>query len=423
VGLGKEIKIDLYERIGSLNVGSFEEAVLEPCSSVGTKSSYTVKKIEEGIELSAKNTRVCLTIPLSSVIEDYQEQEEFVLNMRVKTQSEDDAIGELCLFDDRFGECLGAYDREGDLLRMHADLSVSDMEHFYIRIFSNSGGSEEISISYKDLSYGYYVYSDSIVADITDESITNKSLVFNKELVLNSSDLAYFSNPQNCGSSNRDLRGDSVSYSGGLFYQVRREFVCDSFPLQQLKSNQGYLVEVRSKNIYGPSLRMCVSNTTTARCDLYVSLPKSTGEEMVTSYYFLPPTVGSRYTLNLTGLVFGKYGESENKIDYISFTPVPYKSLKHTRLNFEPNTYKVVVLSESFNKGWIPFCGIKPCQAEHVYVNNWANGWILNQDYAENDIVFIFWPQLVQYAGYLILVITTITLILSETRKKKNTNL
>jgi hypothetical protein len=306
---------------------------------------------------------------------------------------------------------------------MHTPLNKADMNHYYLRFFSNSGGSEEISISYEDLSYGYYTYSDTLIINSGSGVFTNESFVFNKELVLDSVDLKYFSSPQNCGSANRDLRGDSVSYSGGLFYQVKREFVCDSFPLHQLKSDQGYLVEVHSKNIYGPSLRMCISNMNTSRCDLYVSLPKSTGEEMVTSYYFLPPTIGSRYTLNLTGLVFGKYGESENKIDYISFTPVPYRLLKHTRVNYEPQTYRVLVLSESFNKGWVPFCGLRPCVGEHVYVNNWANGWIIDQDYEKNDIVFIFWPQLVQYVGYLFLVITPSVLIIGEIRKKRSANL
>jgi len=26
--------------------------------------------------------------------------------------------------------------------------------------------------------------------------------------------------------------------------------------------------------------------------------------------------------------------------------------------------------------GWVAMCGVLPCKADHVKVNNWANGWI-----------------------------------------------
>jgi len=48
---------------------------------------------------------------------------------------------------------------------------------------------------------------------------------------------------------------------------------------------------------------------------------------------------------------------------------------------------------------------------EHVKINNWANGWKIegNEKYS---YVIVFWPQYLQYAGFVVLALTLIVLLL-----------
>jgi hypothetical protein len=65
---------------------------------------------------------------------------------------------------------------------------------------------------------------------------------------------------------------------------------------------------------------------------------------------------------------------------------------------------KVFVLYEAFERGWVLFCGLKPCDAKHVMVNNWANGWIFEGGQIPDNVRVYFWPQVLQYVGFVLLV-------------------
>ena len=83
-------------------------------------------------------------------------------------------------------------------------------------------------------------------------------------------------------------------------------------------------------------------------------------------------------------------------------------------------TGDTIVLSQSFDNGWkaysfnnssllhlaFPFFGGEKI-TDHVKINNWANGWNL-QDSTRNNkvIVVVYAPQYLQYLGFFILIIT-----------------
>lgn len=67
-----------------------------------------------------------------------------------------------------------------------------------------------------------------------------------------------------------------------------------------------------------------------------------------------------------------------------------------------------VVLPQAHDKGWVAFAlnGVKPKFFKHVLVNNWANGWELNDlilNTQDLKLYIIFLPQLLEYLGFLIL--------------------
>jgi hypothetical protein len=58
-----------------------------------------------------------------------------------------------------------------------------------------------------------------------------------------------------------------------------------------------------------------------------------------------------------------------------------------------------------------PFLGQK--LKNHILVNNWSNGWVLGKDSAqESKIVIIFWPQYLEYLGFLFLFVYYLFLLI-----------
>ncbi|KKS26792.1 MAG: hypothetical protein UU86_C0031G0001, partial [candidate division WWE3 bacterium GW2011_GWC1_42_102] len=124
------------------------------------------------------------------------------------------------------------------------------------------------------------------------------------------------------------------------------------------------------------------------------------------SYYYLIPPMGDEmgYTVNFSNLIFGS-DYTENQLESVRLSPIPYNYLRsfHTEVLPE-NGKQLIVLNEAYEKGWTAFCGLVPCKAEHVTVNNWANGWVFEGKRDASGIKFIFLPELLEYLGLLILI-------------------
>jgi len=62
-------------------------------------------------------------------------------------------------------------------------------------------------------------------------------------------------------------------------------------------------------------------------------------------------------------------------------------------------------LPQSFEKGWLAVVweGGRPKLLKHIMINNWANGWELEYE-GQKPWVF-FWPQGLEYLGFLLLII------------------
>ncbi len=212
-------------------------------------------------------------------------------------------------------------------------------------------------------------------------------------------------------------------------------------------------------------LRICLTNEYSKRCDAYVSLAQasrpyvskivkgvqngqnksaeageSTGQsspQFVTQYFLVPPMGDGRgYTVNISNLTFGG-SVSVNDLEYISLTPFPYNFVKnlHRELEQVKGNKQLLVFNQAFESGFVAFCGFRLCPAEHVMVNNWANGWVFEGTADEvgdggaasesggsglgdggvrgggrlldsvdvNNVVILFWPQLLEYLGFLTL--------------------
>ena len=157
------------------------------------------------------------------------------------------------------------------------------------------------------------------------------------------------------------------------------------------------------------------------------------------SYFVIyPKTQNSGYTLNIETRSFGRIA-SENIINKIEFVPFDIDMVQnlytesiqqgvtpHARIldlpydlevkniqKYGTAIYKVetmgsgiLELGQGYEEGWISFPKL-----EHIKVNSWANGYKINND----GVYYIFfWPQLLEWGGFVLLLLTIIYLIVKS---------
>jgi hypothetical protein len=97
-----------------------------------------------------------------------------------------------------------------------------------------------------------------------------------------------------------------------------------------------------------------------------------------------------------------------------------------------PSSNRTLILSQSFDQGWhaynlksenmlnklFPFLGTE--LKSHTIVNNWENGWVLEPEKGNKNIVIIYLPQYFEYLGFVILILPVLIVILRFLASKKH---
>lgn len=194
-----------------------------------------------------------------------------------------------------------------------------------------------------------------------------------------------------------------------------------SIYLPNLPHRLGYLITVEGQNIKGRPFLFWLENLNSRKSDIETYLP----ENFHNSVFIQPPMEedGLGYTLHFDNVSPGSQ-KSVNVLGEVEVNPIPYKFLTGLVIRSggsgggegDEGGREVLVLSQSFNKGWVALTwdGLLPKLAgEHVLVNNWANGWVLSEGVGPpspegfgeargvEGVRIIFWPQILEYVGFL----------------------
>ncbi|MFH0773821.1 MAG: hypothetical protein V1922_05940 [bacterium] len=217
-----------------------------------------------------------------------------------------------------------------------------------------------------------------------------------------------------------------------LNYQARNGTICDTMSFPNLSHNQGYIVAIESQHVSGLPLKVCFEDYVLRKCFINDELSQFKGYD--TDYFIIPPyndsTNGYRLSVNNFGI-----GSllTENNIKNIRIIPFPYnyfqsiywsnesKNENHTIITnneaFEKNWKAFQINAEGGNISWIQthFPSLFGTElTSHVLVNNWANGWDITgiklNDKAK--IVILFWPQYLEYIGFVMIVLCLSIVIL-----------
>jgi hypothetical protein len=376
---------------------------IEKCSSVEGGSVFGITYLDRGFKLSAKDIVSCATLKIADYASLVSSKSPYlVLNYSAITQK---AQAGICMFDPSSGLCFNQTAQNSHVEVGKVPGNIADVYLRFLANNLNSLGNYLGTVTFANLELYTSGASKTISANLSDSNILPKSeFELRKDPKTSTKVINLPSNPRICSNDSREFDRSSVTVMEDYYrYASYGDSLCDSFQFPNAPHSSGYILEVKARNIQGMPLRICMTNEYSKRCDVYFSLEESANFD--SAFYLLPPMGnGSGYTLNISNLVFGD-GISINDLQYISLTPVPYMYMRTAHTPLAKNSHdKVFVLYEAFERGWVLFCGLKPCDAKHVMVNNWANGWIFEGGQIPDNVRVYFWPQVLQYVGFVLLV-------------------
>jgi len=182
--------------------------------------------------------------------------------------------------------------------------------------------------------------------------------------------------------------------------------------LENLPHSLGYIIGIKAKNLKNLPLRLCFKNLYTNLCSLEEGLKEK--KDSSWNYFLVPPTDENfGYNLILSNISHGDI-KTINQLEKVVIIPIPYNFLNNIYLALPEKRRgkNFFILKQSFNEGWLAFYfdGLKPIFLKnHVLINNWANGWEIDQLRIKNEelrIYLVFWPQILEFFGFGLLGIT-----------------
>lgn len=246
----------------------------------------------------------------------------------------------------------------------------------------------------------------------------------------------------NSKQTNYQINKTSVPY---LRFDSQDTQDCLGIGFTDLKGDFAYLVSIASRNISGNPLKL---NMTDEHNSWLLNSMVIKSSDFTQSYYLIPPRYSDAKGNKIT-VKNESYSNTNSINDFskINIWHFPYKYLKsikifsqQTKQNCDQvkilkvrhvNSFwystnllnakcsnQFIVLSQAYHPGWI---GLSKTNSgwqalPHVKVNNWANGWDLSSLDGENTIYLIFWPQILEFIGLVMLGVTVLAIFLKRKR-------
>ncbi|MBU1017387.1 hypothetical protein KJ678_04495 [Patescibacteria group bacterium] len=419
--------------------------------SASTPDSKVSAILEEGaVKLVGENSAPCFL--LKEIVEKNDEYNLISVSYGYKSLAEE--LPEYCFLTDSSGKCLnnkfGNRPRSSlswDSYTDFVEFSKSSYSGEVFLAFALDAYDEEKTIWYKDIRLTFYplVFSETanplefLVSGYGEgDNLDMASINFGKDYFvfdIDANSNLHSQYARNCDRFN-SLFVDKEISAGALIYYSKNAVNCEDFELLNLPQAVGYVFAVNSQNLKGLALSFCISNTLSKRCDV---VQKANSSE---SYLVLPAMSSSLFDLgyifHLDNTSIGNI-ETANKLNNISVYYYPSLFIKSlfegervgdkfsantatiiNSVRYNPAFYKLtaklpkgesfLVFGQSYEKGWI-MLDFRGSILPHHLVNSWANGWTIGCDdwkgegVCENDFFIIFWPQILEFIGFAILLI------------------
>jgi len=249
------------------------------CGYVGKDSYFSLEKINNSFLVSTKSVRSCLNANLG-VLDSLLQRKSNLFYLSIKSVPPKN----VCIYDLNNGLCKNVSVNNG----IYAYLD-KPLNYYNINLtFEPSSSVFPQTTLLNNISLGWLDLLDK--KSLTEVSKIYSDIYFSLSKDLNNSgNLIDLNNyPILCDPKFKDLGDSIVEYSGkSITYFSPQESICDRFNFYTLNQNQGYLLEIKSKNNTGEPIRVCLSDINSQRCNANFSLPKN--QNLKSNYFILPP--------------------------------------------------------------------------------------------------------------------------------------
>jgi len=349
-----QINLDDYSlKTGKIYPIDLKKLDLKPelCSPSLENQIFGLNVVDKNIfKLTTKDANACTKTALEKIIKT-RPNKDFLLEVSFISESQEPFF---CLAKWGTDDCL--LGRKEDSKLYYQFPSNRELKNYEVRFILNKNGESLI----KNLEIKTYSVKKKMESEIID---------------------------------NLDISGRKIEYSS------LREEKRDTFYFPELVHNQSYALTMEAENISGLPLRLCVTNYTSKRCDLYENLKNGV------NIFFIPKsgTEGQGYDLNLSNYAIGPVA-SVNLIKSIKIVPLDYEFIK-----IEKNPEgKYLNNNQAYEKNWRAYEYQKPFGIKSlgtpVKINGWENGWLLKEE-TKGQVIFFFLPQLLEYFGFLLILV------------------
>lgn len=423
---------------------------LDVCEDTGGDSgSYSIEKQGNTLTLRGKNVPACY-IPSVS---DFDTKGGLVsLNLFYETS---ESFPAYCIYDEVSASCLN------DINSHRSSVPAGSLYDFFVVNNNNpislvlyakplkNNYSYELFAKYTNLTLRSYplISEVSVVIPSLGEVVSslasiNESVISEIEFsypIVPSSKRTYYRedfNTYRVNSPTGDCSGKEnteilkLVSQGSLIMYANASAACEYFPMSGLDPKLSYLLSVRHKRVSGKNQDICIFNTESSRCDVLEKLYDSNNGDWTTSVLIVPSkmlTEGETIALRVSALAIDT--PAEIWIDSIKMVTVPYDFVKGIKIvrSTQDKTYytfydihaiskrlanflyissdkisdnSVLLLNESYDKGWFLFCGWGGCASRAELLNGWQMSWKLTK--GSNGFMVLYMPQILSILAILV---------------------
>lgn len=202
---------------------------------------------------------------------------------------------------------------------------------------------------------------------------------------------------------------------------------CYNIILDKLPQKYAYLVQIENRHIEGKRMQFALIDLESKKENLINQLTAS--KSFVKDYQIIPPfkQFGAGYNLSFNNVSLASE-RSINDLKQVNLTPLPLNYLMginfyNAEAKASPDE-KIVIFYQSYDPGWGAYVVNKDNKlasllpsifgtklTSHFVVNNWANGWKINQDQisADSEVKIIYGPQNLQLLGIILLLLASMS--------------
>lgn len=426
------------------------------CSEVLDNQVYGGESFSASLNLFGKRSKSCIDVRLSEIIPSASAPQNGLIKFTFDYSMPSQSTAKFCFFDEKRGECLveKTIPPSATTFEEYLPFDTTKAKNLFLKFTFdtvNATSTKTLVIDNIDTS----IYGEETVENFnitlpplmsSTENFTLSGKFPHNQIEVPFEQLTAEKRDCSVGKA-KSINKKIVPVNGknAVEYDTVDGTLCDALSFTTVSQDTGYLLQIDSQFISGLPMKICLEDDTTKLCVLEDELSKN---RIIGSDYFIVPPYYNKggYHLIIRNVSIGNT-RSINRLQGVKLIPFPYtffQSVKWTPddsattassatdlsqfeiIKHYPFLYTVdadsvtpgqtLVLDQAFEKNWKAFVVsrsmtntpvlklISPLFGtelkDHVLVNNWANGWKVNEDVpGDKVIVVMFFPQYLLFVG------------------------